>query len=522
MKPRLHGAAASRGPSSGAWIAALVLVIGAVLVTLGLWTARDPRRRKRAIRRFERTWTGVEIATERAKRRFERKRARIEAETQRILEGLSSLVDDLPFVSAFTAFPEAPTRLYGHGAFMGAAPALIADPKWRRILAYLMPDVYRDVRVAVERGIEVGALIPMFENNPVMCAYGVANADHDGNDNHLVGMEWDVFVDGDLVDAFLDGHADGRDEVVRRIVDTLVIAHASTTDTVQEQIGLCQFRDVRRTRKAQLGGVEHAAWLDLFARALRLSEAPDLAAAIGEMSQEPRVESDEECRKYTFARPLPAREAIADYCRVSGRPRFSVVLEIKSLRSTPELLQAMVLDLNRRGIHVAAVGSFLLGEIAGTSALRQVVDDAVLPGPREILFMHFAGDLQAACDRGLVPVGTSVMFNGASLLGVAKKGSRYSIKTDVIREMADYHQRFDLHLGLYVQENDCDVEAAALLSEIARTWPNIFDLGFAWGGLGDQAAIAAGTGDHRGFGGQRLLERLGYARHWVVGRAAPS
>ena len=38
---------------------------------------------------------------------------------------------------------------------------------------------------------------------------------------------------------------------IRSLVDTMVIAHASTTDTVQESIGFCQWEDVRRTRKAQ-------------------------------------------------------------------------------------------------------------------------------------------------------------------------------------------------------------------------------------------------------------------------------
>ncbi len=513
--------------------AVVAFVVAAVLVWFGFRAVRDPRFRRRATRKFERGWTQVEDAAGQFRRRVARRRARAEVQTQRLLAGLWELVDDLPFVSAAAPFPAVPPRLYGHGAFFGAAPALMADPTWKRILAFLMPDVYRDVVAAVTGGRSPAELIPMFENNPVMCAFGVAQA-RGGHADDLVGMEWDVFLDSALADQFAetDGAADdgaeaAREALVARIVDSLVIAHASTTDTVQEQIGLCQFRDVRKTRKAKLGGVEHRAWLDLFARALRLASSPDVGVAIREMGREPRVDTDEECRRFTFASPMSVHDAVDVYRAFTGRPRFSVVLEIKSLRSTAALLAAMVGELNRRGVHVAAVGSFVLKEIAGVGAIAQQVADRAgaterLPGPREILFMHFAGDLQAACDAGAIPVGSSAMFNGASLLGAPTRtgaGAAYDVKSDVIDDLAAYRDRFELALGLYVQENDTDVDAAAQLSAIVRDNPNLFSLGFAWGGLGDQAAIGGGVGDHRGFGGQRYLDRLGVARHWVVRRA---
>jgi hypothetical protein len=296
----------------------------------------------------------------------------------------------------------------------------------------------------------------------------------------------------------------------------MVIAHASTTDTVQEQIGLCQWADVRRTRKTRLGGVEPAAWMDLFARALLLADSSDLASAIGAMSKEARIRSDEECLDSTFAQPIDIPQALEVYRRVTGSRRFSVVLEIKSLRITSGLLQALVAELNRRGLHVEAVGSFLVEEIRGVAAMTQQVGGEALPGPREIVLLHFAGDLQLACDRGLLPDGGSAMFNGASLL-LARPDGRgfvYEIDRPTLEGVEEYRRRHDLHLGVYVQEHDCDAAAASLLSEIVATHPATFELGFAWGGVLDEVAIEAGLGDHRGFGGQRVLQRLGYGPAW--------
>ena len=80
---------------------------------------------------------------------------------------------DWPFTGEQEAIPPVRNQFYGHGAFMGAAPALLADAKWRKILAFLMPDVHEQVSVKVAKGARASALIPMFENNPVMCAFGV-------------------------------------------------------------------------------------------------------------------------------------------------------------------------------------------------------------------------------------------------------------------------------------------------------------------------------------------------------------
>lgn len=501
----------------------LVALLVGVLAMIGVrYLARNPRARRRALRRAGSAWLGVEDVARRSTRRLRRRGAA--EEIARIARQALGALDDWPVVWSFARMPPVVNQFYGHGSFMGAAPSLLADERWRRILAFLMPDVYREVRLAVDKGAAARAIIPMFENNPVMCAFGVwrgvraraAGAVERTGAYDLAGLEWDVFLSGDQVEAWEDAAGPEREAILARLVDTMVIAHATSADTVQEHIGLCQWGDVRKTRKTALGGVEPRAWLDLFARALRLSGEDDLATAIGRMSVEPRVHSEEACLDQTFAEPWTPEQAIAVYREATGRQRFSVVLEIKSLRSTAGLLADVVRELNRRGIHVEAVGSFLAEEIRGVSATDQLVLGERLSGPREVLFLHFAGDLQLACDRDQLPPGSSAMFNGASLLVARAADGRYTYEVDrvAVDGLEAYRRAHGLHLGLYVQEDDCDAAAAGLLSDLVRERPETFELGFAWGGLLDEVAIEAGLGDHRGFGGQRVLQRFGYAAAW--------
>lgn len=443
---------------------------------------------------------------------------RLSADARALARSVWDQIDDLPFIPQSLRIPLVRRQLYGHGAFMGAAPSLLADERWRRILAFLMPDVYHDVSAALSGGAGPGSLIPMFENNPVMCAFGIwKTITHSTGSGawefDLIGVEWDLFIDSDLL---REHRSDSSDELIDKILRTAVIAHASTTDTLQEALGFCQYADVRRTRKTRLGGLEIPAWLDLFARALLLAQAPDPAPLLLDMAAQPRVLTGEACRLHTFREPMPADEAIAIYRDIVRRADFSVVLEIKSLQSTPELLRDLIVALNRHGIHVAAVCSFHRAEVAGLGAYSQRVGERTLPGPREVQFFHFAGDLQRACDEGEIDVGQSVLFNGASLLepsGVP--GEVYRIKEAVVSELADYRETFKLHIGLYVQEGDCDSAAAGLLSRLVERHDDPFDLGFAWGGLREEVALEPDAATPRmGYGSQRRLELVGQARQW--------
>lgn len=452
----------------------------------------------------------------------------LEQDARELGEDLLALAESLTYSPQQLQILPIRNQFYGHGAFMGAAPALFADRQWRKILAFLMPDVYQHVSERVQQGAHGAELMPMFENNPVMCAFGLWSGmrlrddlAHEPGAHDLTGIEWDVFIDGGQIKRWLKSPAQTRSEIMREMVDTMVIAHASGLDTVHEQMGLDQYGDVRRTPKAALGGVEANAWMDLFARALALIEADDLNQAITDMSPDSRIEAGDACVKQTFATPWPYAEACSRFINLTGQSCFSIVLEIKSLASTPELLTDMMRELNRRGVRVAAVASFRLPEIAGLGQISQQVDGSDYPPPRELLFFHYAGNLQLACDKGLVPKGQSVLFNGGSLLERQPETEiPYRLMQDVLKDLALYKQRYDLHIGLYVQENDCDAAAAGLLSELVDSHSEIFDLGFAWGGLLNTATAEfaeARRGDLRGHGSQRLLERIGQAIYWQVG-----
>ncbi|MBL0194515.1 MAG: hypothetical protein IPQ09_09905 [Myxococcales bacterium] len=473
--------------------------------------------------RVEGWWVGVRALFRRRRRRLQAEARIVGAEVLQLGAQLWDKVDDLPFVPASFRLTPIRTQFYGHGAFMGASPALLADAKWKRILAFLMPDVFEQIRAALEAGADPTKIIPMLENNPVVAAFGVARgAESVGDDEsplHLSGIEWDLFVDRDLFPAWeaARGDAAALDALMERVLDTSLIAHATPADTIQEAMGICQYQDVRKTPKTGLGGVEVDSWLDLFARALTLGKADDLGDAIGAMANDPRSPSDEECMRNTFAPPWPVRRAVAVHREVTGKPSLSVIIEIKSLRSTPEFLRDLVRALNERGVHVVAVGAFLREEIEGVSSASQVVDGVSYPGPREIQFFHYAGDLQAACDAGRVAHGQSVMFNGASLLDTVKSSSGrpvYSSRIRVTAELDEYRRRFGLHVGFYVQEGDCDHAAASLLSDLCEANPETFELGFAWGGLRDQAHLDASEVARLGYGGQKVLEMLGQARQW--------
>jgi hypothetical protein len=460
-------------------------------------------------------------ATEALFRRAERRTRAIEAEVRQLGLDLLDQVDDLPFVPTLVQLPPITNQFYAHGAFMGAAPALLDDRRWRRILAFLMPDVFLEVRTSLEARRPTGHIIPMFENNPVMCAFGAWHGFRrrsllsDLHPNDLAGVEWDVYVDGELIVAFETAASEqARHDAIGRLADTMVIAHASTADSVQEAAGVCQYEDVRRTPKTMLGGVEAPAWLDLFGRALELASAEDLEDAIARMSSEARRTAGEACVLHTFVTPRSVDEALVPWCAISGRRWFSIVLEIKSRQSSPALLRALVEELNRRGLHVAAVCSFDRNEVRGVGAKAQRVRGTLLDGPIEVRFFHWAGDVQSACDGDTVDTGEHILFNGASLLHPSQDATRpYRWSDEEITHLDEYRRERGLRLGVYVQEGDCDAAAAHALWGLVARYPATFELGFAWGGLLDVAHIPHDGTDRRGFGAQAMLRYAG-SRPW--------
>ena len=193
------------------------------------------------------------------------------------------------------------TMPYSHGGFFGAAPFLLANPDWISILRKLMPDVYVEISRRVLKA-PAQKLIHWAENNPVGAAYGTANELQ--NTSKLVPLEWDVFLDPQLVRRVerirtqlatlkakpikLDKNAKERherlqtfleDELNRRsaeLLDKMMIAHGNLNQLLLEQTGIAKdyiYSRVKRMRRTLGGGMYARQWMAVYAEALRLGMA---------------------------------------------------------------------------------------------------------------------------------------------------------------------------------------------------------------------------------------------------------
>jgi hypothetical protein len=215
----------------------------------------------------------------------------------------------------------------------------------------------------------------MFENNPVMAAYGLYQTramdlrNEGGRSDRIAKMqaiEWDAFLPPTVVEAYKNAQTDAeRARLAEQLVDGLLIAHGTASQTVLENApggGWRQYQDVRGTRKSGQGGVLPGAWMDLFGRALQLATDPNWEAKAAEYENpqlHPRVHSpSDQARHQTFQNQLSFREVIDLYKEMFHKETFSVLLDIKSRDATPQILGAVVRELNRRGVHVYGVGSF--------------------------------------------------------------------------------------------------------------------------------------------------------------------
>lgn len=436
---------------------------------------------------------------------------------------------------------EVRTQFFAHGAFMGAAPEMLKDPMWNRILAVLMPDVYAEVYAALQalRGedgsapaavLEFGSIISMLENNPVMAAYGMwrtkeldqqhprqgpGGAPAESRLDTLEAFEWDVFLPTALVEQYKQATEPEKPALMADIVDEMIIAHGTLGQTIKENLpvgGTRQYGNVEQTPKTDYGGVKPRVWMDLFGRALRLAGAGEgFEALYSEYQDEERV-LDERSKSdnMTFFDRLSFGEAITEYKEMFGADRlFSVIIDIKSRDATVDILNGMTRELNKRGVHVLGHGSFVWDEIEGVSGQEQVIDGQEAPRAKEIEFVHLVGSLLSGVHDGTIRDGDHVMFNAGSLLTFDEDTRTYGVDEAVVHELgllADAHR---LNLGLYVQEPDIDPMAVAVLAVLANTRRRLFTMGFAWGGMSNSASGEIATGDtaRQGYGGQN---------HWFV------
>jgi len=230
--------------------------------------------------------------------------------------------DQMPFASG-----EIKNVPYVHGGFFGAAPFMLTNPFWIKILRLLMPDVYVEIARRASYA-PAPKLIHCAENNPVVAAYGTAHeVEFSGK---VPTLEWDVFLDPYLVrrveivlseketfikkqkdlrrmsreakgessskvdgessplgskteDAAALASADVRlvlsyyDKEIRRrteiLVDRMLIAHGNVAQLVMEQTGYFKkynFSRVKRTRKTLGGGIFARQWVAVYAEAMSM------------------------------------------------------------------------------------------------------------------------------------------------------------------------------------------------------------------------------------------------------------
>jgi hypothetical protein len=181
-----------------------------------------------------------------------------------------------------------------------------------------------------------------------------------------------------------------------------------------------------------------------------------------------------------------------------------------------EVLGCVIDCLREAGARVEGVGTFVVDDI------RDVSPYCAEP-VKEILFFHSAGDMQQACHNGRIRNGDTVFFNAGSLLWKSnqmhdggailqraintcycafdpeeEKRSycllpfAHTSKIDeptpkgVSRQSSTieaYKERFNLSIGMYVQEFAIDEAAVNLFVRLVNESPHVYDLGLSWGGV---------------------------------------
>lgn len=200
---------------------------------------------------------------------------------------------------------------------------------------------------------------------------------------------------------------------------------------------------------------------------------------------------------------------------------LGLVLDIKS-RHVPKRVWALIIDaLRQSGARVEGIASFFVEEIRDISQLCSAPVN-------EIIFFHSAGDMQSACHDALINPGDQVFFNAGSLFwnsllndgdssplcasfDVEKAKLQYKFQSyarvrrrDGDRATSDaedhldhlptflniggstiqeYKEKYNLSIGLYVQEFAIDDAIIDLLVKYVNMYSDVYDLGLSWGGV---------------------------------------
>jgi len=99
---------------------------------------------------------------------------------------------------------------------------------------------------------------------------------------------------------------------------------------------------------------------------------------------------------------------------------IGILLDLKSRHVPKRVLSLILQSLQAAGIRVVGIASFEISDIRGVCSNDYYnaygITHSNANATKEILMVHSAGDLQAACDEGLVQPGDYVFFNGGSLI----------------------------------------------------------------------------------------------------------
>jgi len=155
---------------------------------------------------------------------------------------------------------------------------------------------------------------------------------------------------------------------------------------------------------------------------------------------------------------------------------IGILLDLKSRHVPKRVLTLMVNSLQKSGIRVVGIASFNISDIRGVGSIEinknnghnnpqiDCYDNKTVPANqkhhafplplkittpnnsvKEILMVHSAGDLQAACDEGLVRPGDHVFFNGGSLILDSARSSTLKAMFGFFFDMCacGYYSTFD-------------------------------------------------------------------------------
>eukprot|EP00161_Ancyromonas_sigmoides_P010341 TRINITY_DN2585_c0_g1_i5.p1 TRINITY_DN2585_c0_g1~~TRINITY_DN2585_c0_g1_i5.p1 ORF type:complete len:646 (-),score=287.94 TRINITY_DN2585_c0_g1_i5:335-2149(-) len=370
---------------------------------------------------------------------------------------------------------------YSHGGGMGEAPSMLTDRQWLRILFAVDPTAFREV---FSESRSAGDYMKTMENNPVMAAYSyhriktlaLAGGDAASSAARLhAAFELDCFF-----------HPDATAE--NPMVDEMLVAHGIGAKHLRREAkGENTYHDVAAIRVTEFGGVPLAQWRTMFVRALRLARgAPDAGSATATWG-----------------------DFYAEYhhgLAAGQRRAFKAVLDIKTGGVDGAFLRSVVTALNTHDVLVEAVGSFNDAQVIGQGledVPQRAHGEAVVCKP--VLFFHglygwgllgkkellnrcyendLAGVKYAAFNLGFLLEYPLTQFGVMPAAG-PYKDARLSVSTKDLDRLRQCQEKHGVSFGGYVQEYDTSIYSLRLLAGAVNGLPELFPLGFAWGGFDD-------------------------------------